>query len=139
MVAVFDAGPVAANERVPSGWRAAFGGLRADVVACVFVGFSAAETFAVDGDDAARVGVGGLSGVGGVCEDGALFDASVSFFGWAVGGRFVGKGGFDGGVEVVLVAFDLQAVVSAFFVDGLGDVGDGVQAVGSDGFSVECG
>ena len=137
VVTVFNPAPVAPYERVPSGGGAAFGRLAADVVAYVFVGLAVADAFAVDGDDAAGVREGGLQGVGGFDEYGALFDATMPFFGRAVGGWLGGKGFFDRVVEVVLVAFDLEAVVAAFFNDGLCDVGNGVQAIGSDCFSVE--
>jgi len=137
MIAVFNPAPVAADEPVPSGIAAAFGRLAADVVAYVFVGLSVAVAFAVDGDDAARVRECGLQGTGGFDEYGTPFNATVPLFGWPVGGRLGGKGCFDRGVQVVLVAFDLQAVVAALFDDGLGDIGNRVQAVGGDGFAVE--
>jgi len=108
----------------------AFGGLAADVVADVFIGFAFADALAVDGDDAARVREGGFHGVGGLDQHRALFDAPVPLFGRAVDGRFGGEGFLDRGEQVVLVAFDLEAVVPAFFDDGLRGVGNGMQAVG---------
>lgn len=137
VVAVLHPGPVAANEPVPSGGGAAFGGLATDVVTHVFVGLVVSDALTVDGDDAACVREGGLQGVCGFDEYGALLDATMPFFGRAVGGGFGGKGFFDRVVEVVLVAFDLEAVVAAFFNDGLCDVRNGMQAIGGDCFSVE--
>jgi hypothetical protein len=137
VVAVFNPAPVAPDELVPSGVGAASGRLAADVVAYVFVRLAVADAFAVDGDDAQGVRERGLQGVGGFDEYGALLDAAVPLFRRAVGGWLGGKGFFDRVVEVVLVAFDLEAVVAAFFNDGLGDVGNGVQAIGGDCFSVE--
>jgi len=106
-------------------------------VAHVFVGLAVADAFAVDGYDATGVRERGLQGVGGFDEYGALLDAAVPLFRRVVGGGLGGKGFFDRGVEVVLVAFDLEAVVAAFSNDGLCDVRNGVQAIGGDCFSVE--
>lgn len=70
-------------------------------------------------------------------EHGALFDAPVPFLGRTVGRGFGGERFLDRGEQVVLVAFDLKAVVPAFFDDSLRGVSNGVQAVGSDGFAVK--
>jgi len=66
-----------------------------------------------------------------------LLDAPVPLFWRAVGGQILWEGGLDGDEQVVLVAFDLEAVVPAFFDDGLRGVGNGMQAVGGDGLAVE--
>jgi len=66
-----------------------------------------------------------------------LLNAPVPLFGRAVGGGLGGEGFLDRGEQVVLVAFDLEAVVPAFFDDGLRGVGNGMQAVGGDGLAVE--
>jgi len=66
-----------------------------------------------------------------------LFDAPVPFLGRPVAGGLGGERFLDRGEQVVLVAFDLEAVMPAFFDDGLRGVGNGMQAVGGDGFAVE--
>ena len=81
----------------PSTKATALGHQATDVVADVFIGFSSAGAFAVDGDDAARMREGGLHGVGGFDQHRTLFDASVPLLGRAVAGRFFGEGFLDRG------------------------------------------
>jgi len=128
---------MAANELSPSVVGATFRRLAADVVAGIFIGGFAADAFAVDGDDASCVREGGFHGVGGTDKHDALFDAPVPFLGRLVDRGIGGERFLDRGEQVVLVAFDLEAVVPAFFNDGLRGVGYGMQAVGGNGFSME--
>jgi len=75
--------------------------------------------------------------MGGLDPHRTLFDTSMPLFGRIVLGRFGGEGFLDRREEVVFVAFNLKAVVSSFFEDGLCNVGDGMQAVGGDDLAVE--
>jgi len=120
VVAIFDAGPVTANEPMPVGMGVISGRVAGDVVAQGGGSFSIALDFAPDGDDASCVGEGAFHGTRGQDGNSALFNAPVSFLRGAVAGFGFGKGFLDGLEQATLVAFDLQEVFASFFYDGAG-------------------